>query len=236
MLIVSSAAVAAAPSRSSTSQSGVLTPAMAQLGVTDGPGGVVAKAGSERDTDASLDGFKPGAGALVPATAADRAMDLLSTRYRVVRAGRVPALKVSYRVAGSFAHSETSTSNSTAYIEQVSFDAVATYFNNGYQVQTLNLRHRLGSGLISPKGKLIACAGFRTSMPLGASVATQLLPLSCLEKVGITTSRLQSESGHGIITITTPTTGPDGKATSTSELAVDVASKTKRVRLAALAR
>lgn len=224
-LIASSGAVAAVPPRTST--------ATAQLNVFDGPGGVVAKQGTARDADGSIDGFKPGRGTVVTPTAADLAMDLISADYRIARTGRVPALKVTYRVAGTFSRSDSASQTSTTVTEVVSFDGVATYLDNGYMIQTENDGMPMDTGILSPRGKKVDCPGFRTTLKAGTSVATQSVPLSCLQRAHVTASRLQPVSAHLAVTVSATRAGT---MSSIGEVATDAAAKTKRVRLTPLGR
>lgn len=199
----------------------------ANLTVTDPRGDVTARTGTPSDLDGSADGFKPGTGTAIAPTAADEAMDLTRVHYRIVRTGKTPVLKVTYRVAGTFSHSEKTSSAAGAVTDTFEADGVATSFAHGYVLQTENDGYPSDTGLMNKKGKKLACKGFHTTMKAGTHVATQVIPLGCLAKAHVGASRMQAVAAHFSATATATSAGVSTRLA----IASDPAAKTKRVSL-----
>jgi len=214
--------------------------------VADPRGDVVAKSGSLSDmTDGdSLDGFKPGHGTVVTATAADRAVDLTKVSYRVQRTGHRPALVITYVVAGPFTQSDVKSKTATTYSEKVSGDVIETSLGKGFAVGAANDSPK-DAGLMNARGKTVACKGLRTTMKAGTRVATQTVPLSCLNAHGLRASRLRSATVHVAMDVSASlASAPMRKAlrdattsvTSSVTMAIDYAAKPRRLQLTPLAK
>lgn len=143
-------------------------------------------------------------------TAADRAVDLRKVTYTIVRTGSRPALRITYVVKGPFSKTDTST--------YISFDGVETNLGRGYSVVALNDTSAAGllpTGLVDRSDRRHACAGL-TQVQVSKDVATQLVPLACLTKVGIKSAALSSASLHFTATETSSTSGRYTMATDGS--------------------
>lgn len=166
--------------------------------VKDRAGDVKAVKGTLTYQDGQLN---EGPSSPTPTTAADRAIDLRKVTYTVVRTGSSPALHIVYTVKGPFSISDSGSS--------ISFDGVETSVGHGYSVVAVNDKHVAGflpTGLIDKKGHKHACSGLTQKQPT-KRIAEQIVPLSCLKKVGIRSSALSTTTLHGTAKQTSDSSG-----------------------------
>jgi hypothetical protein len=225
------------PHRAATSHAGAKR---ITVRIHDARGDLVTKTTTNvDDIDSSTDGFKPGKGTVVPPTYADKAMDLSNVTYRIVRVGKTPSLKVTYRVAGPFAYAHhESWSSDTAYAESYDLDALETVLGGGrYTLELVSDGRRSDNGLFvnNYEHDQVACHGVRSTMKVGTRTATQTVPLSCLTDLEVKASKLRAVSAHEVIDIKGTITGTgedeDIDQTASVSIATDAVSATKRLPL-----
>lgn len=225
------------PTAGSTSSRGFVTPTRAVAQVRDASNDVVTKSGSMDDIDGSLDGFKAGKGTVVPSTAADEAIDLAKVTYRIVRTGSHPSLKITYRAHGPFHYIHRRTAANGAATVTWDVDGVETLLGGGrYVLDAVPGHHKDLNGLFRNNAKLkhIACGGLHIAMKAGTSTATQMVPLSCLTKLGLSGSKLRSAANHLVMTVsvsTAPTTGSESTTVidQSATVATDTTEPTPRL-------
>ena len=222
-------AALAAPSRHDLGATKIL------VKVHDPKGDVVAKSGTLKDlSDNGPSPFKPGHGTVVTPTPADDAIDLTKVVYHLVRTGPKPALTITYTAKGPFSHAHKKRRTVTGEEVTDSLDIIGTDLAKGYDVQSSTERSKSYVGFFDKSGKRVACPGFRSTMKLGAHVATQTVPLSCLAAAGLRASALRPLSAHMAYDLDVDLSGLTGTGGGTHAavtVALDTAAKTRTLPL-----
>lgn len=201
--------------------------------LTDARGDVVAKMGTSKDMSRgnSANAFKPGKGTAIAPSADDKAIDLRSVVYSVVRTGPKPALTITYHVKGPFSHQSKFTSDSTSFEDYETVDVFATFFTKGYNVSIFNDTKKLHAELATKSGKTQKCAGLTGTMKAHGNVATITLPLSCLTAAGVHAARLVSESMHVTEDASFTMTSDSGDESDMITVATDKVAKSRDLPL-----